>query len=160
MKKYYEKKRRYVDAVQWNKDGDHEKVEPFPPHLNVIKCDDCGRRLCDHGMLQHGARDLPSIVCPGDFIVKDGLSLEHWPKELFNANFAPAESQTSHWDYIYATYGWVTMDSCGYWFAYDSKPSIRGSEWFGGEHGRQKLLSGKQVPKYEGTWENSLQERP
>ena len=98
MKTYYEKKRREVEAVQWNKHGDHPAVEPFPKYLNVLRCDTCRHKLSAHGVFQLGGGH-PRVVCPGDFIRVIGkINPEHWPKAIFEANFEVSDLDTSHLD--------------------------------------------------------------
>ena len=64
-----------LEAVQWNKPGDHFLVEPYgfiPSHHNPL-CDRCGRNLEKHGKLADYRRIaiIHHRVCPGDWILED-----------------------------------------------------------------------------------------
>lgn len=68
----YRKRTPLADAVPWFKVGDHPDVVAYPNPEDVIEdvCPKCGERPDVHGWI--AAANAPS-VCPGDFVVEDGL---------------------------------------------------------------------------------------
>lgn len=72
MKKYREKPRT-VQAQQWNKVGDHHRVQKFPdpldPNLLVKMCKACGKGVGEHGTIESFEKQS-AIVCPGDYVIK------------------------------------------------------------------------------------------
>lgn len=71
----YRKKPVIIEAVKWEKHGDHPEVE----YLDIDKyhtCPQCGENMQDHGWidtLEGGHR-----VCPGDFVIT-GVQDENYP---------------------------------------------------------------------------------
>ena len=65
------KKPDTVEAVQWNKDGDHPAVIETPGlKQSDGMCDRCDKGHALHGTMLVGW-GLDKVVCPGDWIVQD-----------------------------------------------------------------------------------------
>jgi hypothetical protein len=76
MKKY-RKKPVIIEAKQWFKMGDHEKVILFEPDLfSRVNCNVCEIKLIEHGWVD--TLEGGHIVCPGDWIIK-GIKGEFYP---------------------------------------------------------------------------------
>lgn len=80
----YRKKPVIVEAVQWMKMGDHDRVrslheyDPFPP-----RCLRCKDRRNKHGVVSGIDGIDAQYVCPSDWIV----TTEDCPAELFSDNY-------------------------------------------------------------------------
>lgn len=85
----YVKRPETVEAVQWNKEGDHPRVSLLrdgPP------CPWCNRPAEEHGRLQDGANTLGHTVCPGDYVVKEGLAEYVMNRVVFEKHYAKYEA--------------------------------------------------------------------
>lgn len=101
-----------IEASQWNKDGDHNKVQPYryPPvdpitgEISALSTsilmggmkhsevpEKFRREECDFLMNDHGYIDTLEgghTVCPGDWIIQ-GVQGEHYPckPDIFNQTY-------------------------------------------------------------------------
>lgn len=90
----YRKKPVIVDAVQWHKMGDHEKVESLKTddlHPNGI-CKHCLQALTIHGWIK--TLEGGHIVCPADWIIR-GIAGEYYPCKpaIFAETYNPVKPE-------------------------------------------------------------------
>ena len=87
--------KQHVRAVQWNRHGDHERVESASPVKPGLVCWKCKKQYADHGW-NVGAPIGDMIVCPGDIIIThaDGR-LEAMKPGPFAATFEEVEGGES-----------------------------------------------------------------
>lgn len=87
----YVKKPIPIEAIQWNKDGDHTNVKRvyIPQDLDPPACEKCGQPARLHGTIitlegKGGAQE----VCPGDWIIT-GVQGENYPckPDIFAATY-------------------------------------------------------------------------
>lgn len=88
----YLKNQEMVDAVQWSKTGDHEKIKTFSDKISTEK----GKEICNacsSAMSNHGCRELDGghydVVCPGRWIIthEDGC-IEYLDDATFQARYS------------------------------------------------------------------------
>jgi hypothetical protein len=77
MARFFVRKPVVVEATQWERQGDHEKVIPFRTGKRQAQVGTPERRKqcrhCHRDMSEHGWVDTLEgghIVCPGDWIIK------------------------------------------------------------------------------------------
>ena len=105
----YRRKPKEIEAVQWNKHGDDDRVSPYAPKDQSppnIQCEeglhcDCGHLLTDHGVLSRESCQSLSkqdgfalVVCPGYWLVEDPDNYDGcWPvnPEHFDDVYEPME---------------------------------------------------------------------
>jgi hypothetical protein len=111
-KDYWKKKPIVVDAIQWNKQGDHpdddrqlltdSEGEKFfsegkvvryfiHPYVNANEiCKHCQNKMCMHGWIDEGEDGF--IVCPGDYVIT-GVANEHYPckPDIFAKTYIPLD---------------------------------------------------------------------
>ena len=77
MKKY-RKKPIIIEAKQWFKIGDHEKVKPFDEISKQYwqECAECHKSSKEHGIIK--TLEGKHYVCPGDWIIKN-IKNEFYP---------------------------------------------------------------------------------
>lgn len=81
----FKKRPVVVDATQWNKFGDHGKVDLFRDDTRD-KCQYCKRIYGEHGWIS--TLEGGHIVCPGDWVIT-GIAGEHYPCKdaIFRATY-------------------------------------------------------------------------
>lgn len=84
----YRKKPVIIEATQWFKHGDHDKVKP--PEDIFLECCLCRKLAAMHGWIN--TLEGGHIVCPGDWIIT-GIKGEHYPckPDIFEATYEPVK---------------------------------------------------------------------
>jgi hypothetical protein len=86
----FRKKPVVVEAHQWFKIGDHEKVErPWSKQADY-RCPQCHQAWGEHGAIRtlESSQDGAHFVCPGDWIIT-GIQGERYPckPDIFAATY-------------------------------------------------------------------------
>lgn len=93
----YRKKPVVIDAVRWNRHGDHPAVERYEKRSDVdaryddIRCGSCRCSDQAHGWVP--TLEGGHIVCPGDWVIT-GVKGEHYAckPDIFAETYEPANS--------------------------------------------------------------------
>lgn len=75
----FRKKPVVIEATQWFKHGDHDKVESYDDYSGLDHhriCEHCAIKMFAHGWVP--TLEGGHIVCPGDWIIT-GVKGEHYP---------------------------------------------------------------------------------
>lgn len=85
----YTKNPEVVEAVRWNKSGDHDDISSLSVSTAKGKelCNSCGKPWSAHGMRELG-HDMHDTVCPGKWVIthEDGR-IEYMDDAAFQARY-------------------------------------------------------------------------